>query len=152
MTGQEKIRHLLDEGLSVQEVAKKTGYKVNTVRTYQYKFRKEGEPMSEKADGKLNKLERENATLKAELKAAEVEVLNIKQELSDYKREKVTDSTEKIERLEDKLYKKNQRITEIINDTTKEIEELEKELRAERTKHKLLLNYTVIAAQEESHA
>lgn len=52
MTTIDKIRDLMDEGLSAEKIAKKVGCKVNTVRTYKYKIRKEEEPIEPKTTTK----------------------------------------------------------------------------------------------------
>lgn len=89
MSTKEKIRGLLDEGLSPQEVADKVGVKRQTVYHYRYLFRKEDEPVAKtetKNVAKRTQSESEKINeLKEQLRSADKEVDRIKQDNEYYK-------------------------------------------------------------------
>lgn len=181
MSTKDKIRELLDEGLSPQEIADKAGVKMQTVYHYRYLFKKEDEPskaeesqkrdeIKRKEERKMNKLERENKTLKAELGASEKE---LEQALSEYEdletiainlqemnatgtkdshENQVNQRIEELEHENRRLKNHNGKQSEELYKREQYINELRDELEAERTKHSHLSNYTRLIMQGEGAA
>lgn len=182
-TKMERAREIMqkDKDIKAKDLAEKIDVSVNNAYVYMSKIRNEStKPMKKLKPKEVspNRFERENKTLKAELKAVEKEVeklekinndhlemikqrdeksAELKQKLSDYKRGEIAIANGKtlelenfIERLKEKLYKKEQRINELIDESKQEINKLQKELDQERASHENLSKYAVILMQKES--